>query len=214
MNYQELSILTQWLNPIEIQPQIRVCRDVMNRINAPEANRLNDLFFHGRDSVYQSRKDSFKTRGLESFTLSVLFWGFPRNNHQVCTKAYENWFQLREVVGYMRSHREMTAENYNNLIASMDDIVGLGISTYSKLLYFSQVSINGIPSAILDSFVVKGIQNLTGQEFNNLRGSVTNWRRYVNYPGFLRFFNELASQLGVPAHNLEYTLWLAGKNNR
>ena len=213
MNYNELLILSSFLDPKYDQGPVLVKRSTMVAIPSENTERLCNLFFNGQDYIYLSRKDLFRLyhRNTELFLLAILFWGFPKNQKGRCTAAFQNWNDLVGLARYVKRHRNLTLDEYNTLIPIMDRINNLGISTYSKLFYFHGVSINGEPSVILDSFVVKGISNLQGNDFINLRDSVLHQRhlRYCNYPHYLASIHQLAGNNAVDS--VEYTLWLAGK---
>ena len=56
-----------------------------------------------------------------------------------------------------------------------------------------------------------GIDNLEGEVFEELKSSVIGTNRYRVYLRYLQVMGNLAAQIGVPAQNIEYALWLAGR---
>lgn len=215
MDYHELSFAVRLLNPLMDQPPVRVKRESLNRLSGREETRFLDLFFGDNSEVFLSRNDVFKrSHGTnDKFVLSVLFWGFPANRRGICAKAFQNWPHLLDWIGYLRGNRELTRQQFDAIIPQMHNMHGLGISMFSKYLYFTGCSINGHRCLILDDQVAKGISRLAGNEFDGLKAATqdSHYRFYKNYPSCLEAMENLANQLGVSGDQLEYVLWLAGK---
>lgn len=213
MNYNELLILSSFLDPKYDQGPVLVKRCTMVAIPSENTERLCNLFFNGQDYIYLSRKDLFRLfhRNTELFLLAILFWGFPKNQRGRCTAAFQNWNNLVGFARYLKNHPNLTLNEYYTLIPTMDQIPNLGISTFSKLFYFFGVSIDGHLSVILDSFVETGISFLQGNGFTYLKDSVLHRRylRYRYYPQYLAAIHQLAGNNAVDS--VEYALWLAGK---
>lgn len=205
--------MAHFLDPLKDQGSVRVEASRMRAIQAPEADRLNTLFFGDKDQVFLSRKMlmSIPRREMDLFTISVLYWGYPDNNRQRCTFAIRAWNELIALVRDIRSHRNMSLEHYAGLEPIMSGIHNLNISTYSKFFYFAKASIDGYPCVILDNNVMAGIDNLEGEVFEELKRNVIGTNRYRVYPRYLQAMGNLAAQIGVPAQNIEYALWLAGR---
>ena len=214
MNFNELSFAVRFLDPLEDQGAVRVKASRMRAIQALEADRLNALFFGDKEEVFLSRKElmSIPRREADLFTISVLYWCYPNNNWQRCTYAMRAWNDLIALVRDIRNHRNMSSDYYAGLEPIMAGIHNLNISIYSKLFYFAKASIDGYPCVILDNNVMAGIDNLEGEVFEELKSSVIGTNRYRVYLRYLQAMGNLAAQIGVPAQNIEYALWLAGRN--
>jgi hypothetical protein len=215
MNYQQLQFVAHFLDPIKDQPSVKVQQQKVQRFFGAEPMLLAS-FFDDQEIVYLSRKEIFSRsrRGpTDLFALSVLLWGFPTNQHGVCGHALQNWENLMEWVGHLRRNREMTLQQLEEMIPHMHNMRGLGISTFSKYMYFMGCRINGHCCLILDDRVAKGIWNLTGSEFDDLKAATqnNNHRVYRNYPAFLEAMENISTTMGVASHNLEYVLWLASR---
>lgn len=219
MNYQELSFASRLLNPLSDQPKVEVLRRSFANIHGNNTEDLLTLFFGTEDSRYLSRSNVMALshrRDVNLFSLSVLFWGFPMNQHKICQSAFQNWDTLLGWISTLRRNRSITQQQFVEMIPIMhNDLHGLGIATLSKYLYFTGCSINGHNCLILDNQVAKGIDNLAGNEFNDLKQAVCNnrHRHYRNYPSYLEAMHNLSLYIGVPAQNLEFVLWLAAKKN-
>jgi len=216
MNYNELLILSSFLDPKYDQGPVLVKKSTMVAIPSENTERLCNLFFQDQDYRYISRKDLFRYyhRNTELFLLAILFWGFPKNRRDRCTAAFLNWRELVRFVRYLKKKRNLTLDDFTNLIPTLDRMPDLGISTFSKIFYFCKVSIDTNPCVILDSYVVKGISNLRGDEFEDIMSSVLHQRflSYHYYPQYLAAIHQLAGNNSVDS--VEYTFWLAGKKER
>lgn len=149
-------------------------------------------------------------RNTELFLLAILFWGFPLNRN-LLSAVFQNWNQLVKFARYLKNHKTLTLTEFNALIPKMENMPNLGITTFSKLFYFNGISIDGHLSVILDSFVIKGISNLQGDSFKDLKACTLprRYRFYRYYPQYLASIHQLAGNNAVDS--VEYTLWLAGK---
>ena len=219
MDYNQLCVLSNFLDPFTYQDPVRITSETMERIPNDNTHRLCQLAFGQEEELFLSRNDLFRLRNgnLERFVLSVLFWGYPKNTRGRCQKAFESWDSLLIFANHIRHNPNMSLEDFEQLTQLMhNNIHGLGISTFSKLLYFSCASINGHRCIIIDDFEARGIAALQGIETMALRTPVINgrYRYYRNYPLYLSAIDDLATTLKIPAHNIEYTLWLAGKKKK
>ncbi len=213
MTFDQLSFAVSLLNPLKDQPSVKIHERTMRAIVAPDSERLNNLFFQGRETVFQSRKDlmAIHRNELDLFTISVLYWGYPTNRWERCSEAMNSWQELIMLVRDIRYHRNMTDQYYRDLIPLMRDINNLGISTFSKLFYFAGATVNGKSCLIFDNMVVKGIGYLEGDIFDRLRNSIVGNDRYEVYLRYLDAIDELSERMTIPPANIEYVLWLAGK---
>ena len=215
MDYNQLSFAVRLLDPLKDQPPVSINRRTIERIPCVETERLLQLFFGDSQKSFLSRNDVLKrkNRDRELFTLTVLFWGFPGNQHNVCTHAFQSWNHLTAWCSGIGRVRNITPQQYALISQQMQNLHGLGISTFSKLFYYSSNSIDGHPCLILDNQVAKGIQLLQGPEFIELKDAVApnHYRKYQNYPLYLAAMDNLANRLTVSGDRIEYVLWLAGK---
>lgn len=218
MDYRELSFAARLLNPMSDQPPVLVRRNSLAGIPGNNTDILLNAFFGTEERRWLSRTNvmNLSRKNIVSFSLSVLFWGFPTKYHGICGRAFQNWDALLTWIRSLRRNRSMTHQQFEEMIPVMHNALhGLGISTLSKYLYFTGCSIDGHRCLILDNQVAKGINRLTGNEFVSLKDAVQNnrHRHYIYYSLYLEAMNNLSTNIGVPAQNLEYVLWLAGKKN-
>jgi len=197
----------------------------------PENNHLrftqiNDLIFGHNAEINLSRRDLFRlqnimvtrlrvgnddVQALDRFILSVLYWGFPNNRHGKYNDIYE---RFGDIEAFMQSvfscivvDEHITRQRLLDLL-SMIRRHNLGVSAYSKLLYFSGFNVEGNTCLILDSFVVKGIVKLNNLHDHFINELATCTHSYIRY---LQEMRNLAEILHVNPDEIEYALWLKGR---
>lgn len=211
MNYQELQFGAKVFDPMVDQPCVIIFRQKVERMPGVGNAPLRD-FFNGSTERHLSRKDLFdrsRRPPRDLFALSVLLWGFPTNQHGICQAAFQNWQLLIRWVNQILTNRNMTHQQFTDMIPVIDAIPGLGISSFSKFLYFCRCSIAGHRCLILDDRVAKGINKLEGDEFKDIREATRSnrHRNYSIYPQYLALMERLAINMDVSSDSIEYILW-------
>ncbi len=178
--------------------------------NSSIASRLNSSLYGVDPMVLIDRERVFRARNSERFLQLVLLWGFPTGMHGIGASAFANWNQLLTLYQYLREHNHLTNTQYlENVIPMFNQIHGVSLAFFSKLLYFMNVTISGAPAVINDTFVREGIGKVLGPEIIHLN-NVAKYK-YRLYPDFLCEMQNLANQLGSTPERLEYVFWLIGK---
>ncbi len=175
------------------------------------ANLISDVFGQS-ETVEISRHDLFQlaeNRKIREFIFATIIWGYPagmRGDH-FCTmfKGIDN------VTENLISCREKSIENWQEHYKSVASIEGLGLSTYTKFLYFLKVNIQNLPALILDQRLIKVFRKGIFHEFRDLKNI-----RYDNapalYPKYLNIMDSIAKKYHVNPGNLEMFLFEFGDN--
>jgi hypothetical protein len=154
-----------------------------------------DLFPEGEDVLQLSRKDIFDTQTAETKILKIIMWGYPRGMRG---KHFSTILQkLPELADKLKTYRgkDIPKTAYEeNLRPIFAKTRGLGLSTYSKLLYFFEMKIDGYPCLILDDRLLRSFRTGQFEELKELPGipkyKPTKW--YVDY---LRVMHQEAQKL-------------------
>ena len=108
--------------------------------------KLNEKLFGDNQTLTISRQDIFETTELRELIIKTIYWGYTggmRGNHFINILKHidlvENSFKKLKHIA------KPTTDDFNQLMASFKSVAGLGLSTYSKLLYFLQLTFNGNP---------------------------------------------------------------------
>lgn len=174
--------------------------------------QLNDKLFGDKPIYAISRQDIFETTDLREKIIKTIYWGYTggmRGNHFVNILKHidliENTFKS------LKQTANPTTDDFNKLITTFKGVTGLGLSTYSKLLYFLQLTFNGNPCLILDQRLIDVFVSKTYSEFQQISRI-----RYGNaekkYLDFLQVTNQVSKMLDTKGENIEQFLFIFGNN--
>jgi len=90
-------------------------------------------------------------------------------------------------------------------------IRGIGLSTYTKFLNFLPVKVHGNTALILDTKIVRVLQQGVFAELNPLR-ELTDSNKDDRYPTYLSCIHKISNELRVPAENIELFLYIFGSD--
>lgn len=174
--------------------------------------QFNDNLFGEQPSLTISRQDIIDTNDLREIIIKTIYWGYfkgMRGNHFINILKHIDLIENTLVT--LKQTKRPTTENFNNLIEIFKSVKGLGLSTYSKFLYFYQMTFNDTPCLILDQRLIDIFSSKTYKEFQELSGI-----RYGNaekkYIDFLRVTNRVSQDLDTIGENIEQFLYLFGNN--
>lgn len=167
--------------------------------------------FDGKDEVQISRKDLFafaKGDDLEYFIVATILWGYPRGMRG-------NHFQ--SLMSQVESLK-VALEEANNGITDwlkhyekIKRIDGLGLSTYSKFLYFLGAKIEGSNALILDDRISATINKGLFKEFQSM-GSVRYDNAVSKYTQYLKIVDTISNQLDADSGKVEMFIFEFGQN--
>ena len=171
---------------------------------------LNSIFLT-HDQVELSRADLFRyasSGDLKIFVIATILWGYPsgmRGNHfsNICAK-------LNDIVRFLERAQNGISD-WNKHWKDVDKIHGLGLSTYSKLLYFLNVEVHGVKSLILDDRIVRTIRKQSFDDFDSLL-TINNNNAPKKYPDYLNTIHALTKRYNVDGGKTEMFLFEFGLN--
>ncbi len=200
-----------------VHVNIRSLAGVMDLVNNNESikDAWNELF-QGRDQIELTRNDvRLNANNPEQFVLSVLLWGFPTNQHGYVRYVLESWNKIVPFAISILHQPHITSETFRHQcvkIICQCNMVALAF--FSKLMYFSNATIDNCKCAIIDSFVYRGITCIADNRLNRVRESVSHYRiKYESYADYVIRLSELNedAQLRVEIDCLEYAFFLIGR---
>ncbi|MFU1857250.1 hypothetical protein ACK8HY_09555 [Sphingobacterium sp. NGMCC 1.201703] len=159
-----------------------------------------------------SRRDIKETTEIDLVVLKTILWGYSsgmRGNHFF--NIYKG--QMESICTILRKiENPCSPEAFEEAHKELRKIKSLGLSTYSKLLYFLGVSLFGAGSAlILDERIIRIFKSQKFEEFNSFnRISIENGYRY--YLNYIQRIHELATQMQVKEDQIELFLFTFGNN--
>jgi len=174
--------------------------------------QLNDILFGDQPTLTISRQEIFETENLREQIIKTIYWGYTggmRGNHFVNILKHieliENTFKDLKKIS------KPTTDDFNNLSLTFKAVSGLGLSTYSKLIYFLQLTFNDSPCLILDQRLIDVFSSKTYSDFNQL-SSIRYDNAEKKYLDFLKLMNEISKSLGTEGENIEQFLFIFGNN--
>ena len=174
--------------------------------------KLNDKLFDSNPTLTISRLDIFETKDPREVILKTIYWGYTsgmRGNHFV--NILKNIDTVENALSNLRAKLNPTSTDFHELTLTFKNVAGLGLSTYSKLLYFFKISFNDKPCLILDQRLINVFASKTYSNFQELYNI-----RYDNaekkYLDFLRVTNQIAIDINTESENVELFLFMFGNN--
>ena len=170
----------------------------------------NEIF---NETLQVNRKDIFNSSSsMRKLILKTIYWGYPRGmrgNHFV--DILKNIEVLETILNEIKQQRDLKTSDFDNLIKKLKCITGLGLSTYSKLLYFLDLSINNNPCLILDQRLIDVFNSEFYDDFSDL-AKINAYNKEDKYLSYLDITNKLADELQTKGENIEQFLFMFGNN--
>lgn len=167
--------------------------------------------FNGAENICLSRKDVHDTNNIELFILKTILWGYPKgmrgNNFG---NIYSRLNDLAEILN-ISNRTFLKTDDLYELQNRLKTIDGLGLSTYSKLLYFRGFKFDSVPALILDERLIRVFKNKIFAEFE-LLAHVSQYNSEKMYPNYLQLMDQLSEQLHVSGEQIEQFLFIFGNH--
>lgn len=164
---------------------------------------LWEAIFDGQDSIRISRGRllDFPATNQQQKCAEVLLWGYPRDMMGIVSRLLPLIEQVSDLAA--------ADEPWPNYYHSFRDLTGIGLSTITKLAYFSRKEFEGLSAAILDSRVNASISRWSELEAHLRVTANRSWRHYLRY---LRALHGAAALIECTGEQLELFLFAFGKN--
>jgi hypothetical protein len=181
----------------------------------PELPGIDDLIveiFGNNKSVEISRHDLF-TLGegwnIKLFIFAAVIWGYPAG---IRGRHFQSLFQnINYIEKTLISCRGRNIENWKEHYRKIYQIEGIGLSTYTKFLYFFRATINSIPALILDKRLIDVFRKGVFSEFRDL--NTTYYGKAPDlYPEYLKIMDSISNKYHVDSEMLEMFLFQFGTN--
>ncbi|ROI14817.1 8-oxoguanine DNA glycosylase OGG fold protein [Epilithonimonas hominis] len=175
---------------------------VMDQAFTMKANNwqkyLSDIHFKEifkyQENICLSRREVHDNNNIDLFILKTILWGYPKgmrgNNFG---KIYSRLNDLSEILN-ISNRAFLKTDDLYELQKRLKTIDGLGLSTYSKLLYFRDFKFDGVPALILDERLIRVFKNKVFAEFEPL-AHVTQYNSEKMYSTYLQLMDQLSKQL-------------------
>lgn len=174
---------------------------------------LNNKLFATNEKLNISRQDIFDSNGsIREMILKTIYWGYTggmRGNHFV--NIMGNMFLLESTLKEYQAKSSLSGKDFQELEKVFKNIPGLGLSTYSKLLYFLGIRFNQNPCLILDQRLIDVFASKFYCDFKILEG-INDYNKENKYLDYLQVINDLSQKLNTEGENIELFLFIFGNN--
>ncbi len=157
-----------------------------------------------------SRQDIFNCNNstcLKEFILKTIYWGYSsgtRGYHFIDILSEID--KIESILNKLKNKNNLKENNLNkddfeDAAKEFKAIKGLGLSTYSKLLYFLDIKFNNCPCLILDQRIIDVFNNNVFKELklkdykSNTIDKITEHNKVSLYLNYLKLMKELSKQL-------------------
>jgi hypothetical protein len=177
---------------------------------------LRSIFENSDDvTVTLSRNDlrSLASKAnLAQFVMATIIWGYPssmRGNH--VAKLTKNTKNFETLTRLLSTARTQPVTDWCAHYKAVEEIAGIGLSTYTKFLNFLSVKVHGNSALILDDRIIRVASQRVFKELEPIRHlSRNNAER--SYPEYLSCIDNLAKKLAVSTEKIEFFLFEFGLN--
>ena len=174
---------------------------------------LNDKLFAGNPSLTISRQDIFETIETREIIIKTIYWGYPSGMWRMdyFVNILKNIDLIESTLSDLKNNSNLTSNDFSELSKTFASVRGLGLSTYSKLLYFLKLKFKNAPCLILDQRLRNVFKSNYFVDFEKL-----NKIRYDNaeskYLDFLLITRNISERLKTNGENIELFLFTFGNN--
>jgi len=166
------------------------------------------LFVDKEGSITISREDVFdyaeKRKGaMEKFICATLVWGYPTGNRGHVKNIVGNK-NIKQLIEHLNSiPRNIQSEHLRDKYREIKDknIEGLGLSTYTKFLYFLKISIDKHQALILDKKLIEVFNRGVFQDFNKLKE--IRYNNAIHYANYLEQMHKVGKELKLGRRGVE-----------
>ena len=173
----------------------------------------NDSYFT-KGELKISRQDIFNIKNSpREKILKTIFWGYPtgmQGGHKSFLGILSKIDKLEEILSDLQNSNNLTLDDLKKAQNNFKSISRLGLSTYSKLLYFFDIKINNKPCLIIDKRLLDVFKSNNFADFNSLsKIKGDNEKKYFDC---LTIINNAAERLETKGENIEQFLFIFGNN--
>lgn len=167
--------------------------------------------FNGAENICLSRKDVHDTNNIELFILKTILWGYPKGMRgKNFENIYRNLSALSQILN-VSDRAFLKSDDLYELQNKLHKIEGLGLSTYSKLLYFRDFKFDGVPALILDERLIRVFKNNVFEEFESI-DKISQYNSIKMYKDYLQITALLSAELNASGEQIEQFLFIFGNH--
>jgi hypothetical protein len=172
---------------------------------------LISKIFDEKKSITLNRQDLFNSVwNLEEFVIKTLMWGYPTKGRGSNIDNVLEQSLFENIIGVIRNYQDKEV-SIENVISDLEQLRGIGISTFSKFLFFTRTYINSYPALILDLRIISIINSGRFDELNSLKG-ISHSNAKSRYLEYIKTIYELSIATNTKPEQIELFLFMFGRN--
>lgn len=198
-----MTSITTYTNLIKNIPVLKqstkIKKEVWNRFSYNNKLKIENAIFGTKAEVEISREDIFNESDTDKKIVMTLMWGYPTGGRgSNITNLLKKLGKLNTTLDNIKN-KNLSYQEFNDLIQKFNKIPGLGMSTWSKFLYFFNVKIDSIRCQIFD---IKIVESLNKKQFSELIDNT--WKQNINdYCSYIKLAKDLADKLKSSPEQVE-----------
>ena len=115
---------------------------------------IKDLI-NSAERIEISRKNIFDETNITKKIIEIFIWGYPTGGRGKNIESCIKQINVLESMCRFISNKNLKLEEYYEVIKEFRSVKGLGVSTWTKFMYFFETKINGILALIFVSQIEK-----------------------------------------------------------
>lgn len=161
--------------------------------------------FENNDEIELSRDDIISEPNIKKKIIMTLMWGYPTGGRGNNIKNILGEIDKLSTLLSPINNQDLSKSYSNLLFKKFASIHGLGISTWSKFLFFFNVSIDSNKCQIYD---LKIVDSLNKKQFTELSENNAKWKQDIkHYYKYIELLNYLARTMNVRPEKVEIFLF-------
>ena len=182
-----------------LKQSTKIKKEVWKRFDYNNKLEIENAIFGTKAEVEISREDIFNEKDTEKKIVMTLMWGYPTGGRgSNITNLLKNLDNLKTTLDSIKN-KNLSDQDFNVLIQQFKTIPRLGMSTWSKFLYFFNVKIELIECQIFD---IKIVESLNKKQFSELIGNT--WEQTIpDYRSYIKLAEDLANKINSDPEQVE-----------
>ena len=177
-------------------------------------NKTLESILKDKGECCLNRIDIFSEGDIDKKFMKVLMWGYPKakvfnTNKCFMSEILKNKSEIIPLIDKLKDN-DFNESEFMDKTKELSKINGIGISTFSKLMYFFNVKINGNPCIIFDSRVKNALVRYSQTEFLDKY----NQQNINSYPKFVEGISRISNDTGIEADSIEFILFSVSGNDK
>lgn len=181
----------------------------MNIINDENKTLLEDKIFEKKDIIEISRNDIFIENNVDKKILKILMWGYPSGGRgKNIQKVLDKFERLKKILKKIQKDNQIDQAQADLYISELDAVDGLGMSTWSKFLYFFEVSIDSNKCQIFDQKIVASLNKCQFEEIKDIKADKKWTQKNEYYYEYLSLMKKISNITGAKPDQVELFFFL------